>query len=147
MVSQKQDPHQGGTLSEMAATGTSIPNDAGLQRTIPSVPRPDQCAEHFHFDNEGLAQPSAATAVDNATDMPRSTRDVGVTGEVVTGTGDTLPVGAEAKRAFMGTNIPATKGDARDVKHAGLTSSAFDRFVKEDGDSGEKVREHTLRNG
>ncbi|CAL5873581.1 uncharacterized protein PFLUO_LOCUS7862 [Penicillium psychrofluorescens] len=98
MASQKQDPHQGGTLSEMAPTGTTVPNDAGQQRTIPSVPRPDQRAEHFMYDNEGVAEPSTAFAGDNTTDMPRSTRDAGTTGEVITGTGDSLPADVESKR-------------------------------------------------
>jgi hypothetical protein len=65
MSSQQQDPHQGGTLSEMAAKGTTIPNDAGQQRTIPSAPRPEQRTEHFMYDNEGVAEPSTAFAVDN----------------------------------------------------------------------------------
>lgn len=85
-----QDPHTGGSLSEMAAKGTSIPNDAGVQRTIPSVPRPDQRQENSQFDNQGLAEPNQAFAADNSTEVPRSTKDVGATGEVVTGTGNTI---------------------------------------------------------
>jgi hypothetical protein len=94
-----QDPHQGGSLSEMAASGTQIPNDAGKMNTIPSVPRPDQRSEHFGFDNAGVAEPSTAKAADNDTNMPRSTQDVGQTGEVITGTGNSLPAGVESKHA------------------------------------------------
>ncbi|KAJ5610678.1 hypothetical protein N7510_007397 [Penicillium lagena] len=145
MPSQQQDPHQGGTLSEMAATGTTIPNDAGQQRTIPSVPRPDQRAEHFLYDNEGVAKPSTAFAVDNPTDLPRSTRDIGMTGDVITGTGDSLPAEVESKRTQMGTNNPSAKGDVRATKHE-KGQSAFDRFAKEDPDSGDKIGEHAGRN-
>ncbi|KAJ5156444.1 hypothetical protein N7492_009247 [Penicillium capsulatum] len=146
MVRQEQDPHQGGTLSEMAPTGTTIPNDAGKMRTIPSVPRPDQRAESDLFDNEGLAEPSTAMAADNATDLPRSTRDVGQTGEVVTGTGNSIPASIESKRAYMGTNIPGGNGDTREQKHHVHNRSAFDRYAKEDGDAGEKIGEHQGRN-
>lgn len=135
MVNQDQDPHQGGSLFDMAARGTSIPNDAGKMRTIPSVPRPDQRAEHFLFDNEGIAQPSTATAADNATDMPRSTRDVGQSGEVLTGAGDSMPASVEAKRAYMGANVPGAGADLREQKHHRQNRGAFDRYAKEDEDS------------
>lgn len=146
MVRQSQDPHQGGSLSDFAVKGTTIPNDAGKMNTIPSVPRPDQRAEHPAYANAGLAQPSTASAADNATDLPRSTRDVGQTGEVLTGTGDTLPASIESKRTFMGTNIPGGTGDARGMKHHNHNRSQFDRYVKEDEDAGENVGEHSLRN-
>ncbi|RJE23147.1 hypothetical protein PHISCL_04503 [Aspergillus sclerotialis] len=84
------NPHQGGSLTEMAAEGTTIPNDAGIQNTIPSVPRPDQLEENSQFHNQGLAEPNRAAAADNATDVPRSTRDRAGTGEVITGTGNTI---------------------------------------------------------
>lgn len=146
MVRQDQSPHQGGTLSDFAATGTSIPNDAGKMNTIPSVPRPDQRAENPAYENAGLAQPSTAFAADNATDLPRSTRDVGQTGEVLSGTGDSMPAGIESKRAFMGTNIPGGVGQARGMKHQNLNRSRFDRYAGEDEDAGENVGEHSLRN-
>ncbi|KAJ5389749.1 uncharacterized protein N7496_000817 [Penicillium cataractarum] len=113
MVRQTQDPHQGGTLSDFAQNGTSIPNDAGKMNTIRSVPRPDQRAENLAYENSGLAQPSTAFAADNATDLPRSTRDVGQTGEVLSGTGDSMPASIESKRTFMGTNIPGGSGEPR----------------------------------
>ncbi|OQD70591.1 hypothetical protein PENDEC_c022G04534 [Penicillium decumbens] len=142
----QQDAHQGGSLSEMAANGTTIPNDAGKMNTIPSVPRPDQRAEHFGFDNEGLAEPSTAFAADNATDLPRSTRDVGQTGEVITGTGNTIHASAESKRVYMGTNIPGAGGDSREIKHHNHNRSAFDRYANEDEDSAEKIGDHEVRN-
>lgn len=145
MVRQQPDPHQGGSLSEMAPTGTTIPNDAGKMRTIPSVPRPDQRAEHEYFDNEGIAEPTTAMAADNATDLPRSTRDVGMTGEVMTGTGNSMPASAESKRAFT-TNIPGGAGDPRETKRSNFNRSVFDRYAKEDEDSGEKIGEHQGRN-
>ena len=104
------DPHQGGTLSEMAPSGTSIPNDAGTQNTIPSVPRPDQRTENPQFDNQGLAEPTSVLAADNATDLPRSTRDVGMTGEVLSGTGNSMPAGVEAKRNEIGADHPGARG-------------------------------------
>ncbi|KAJ5579729.1 uncharacterized protein N7459_005714 [Penicillium hispanicum] len=146
MVRQDQDPHQGGSLADMAPSGTAIPNDAGKQRTIPSVPRPDQRAENSLYDNEGIAEPTLATAADNATDLPRSTRDVGQTGEVITGAGDSIPASIESKRAYMGTNIRGGSGDTRDQKHHNYNRSAFDRYAKEDEDSGEKIGVHQPRN-
>ncbi|KAJ5185006.1 hypothetical protein N7491_007125 [Penicillium cf. griseofulvum] len=124
-----QDPHQGGTLSEMSAQGgTSMPNDAGQMNTIPSVPRPDQRAEHFGFDDQGIAKPSIATAADNTTDLPRSTRDVGQSGEVITGIGNSMPAGIEAKHAYMGANHHADHGDTRGLKQAKYERSEFERY-------------------
>lgn len=142
----RQDPHQGGSLADMAPEGTTIPNDAGKMNTIPSVPRPDQRGEHYLYDNEGIAEPSTAMAADNATDLPRSTRDRGQTGEVMTGTGDSLPASTESKRTFMGSNIPGGTGDTRDIKHHNQNRSKFDRYAKEDEDSAEKIGEHEGRN-
>ena len=90
-----QDPHQGGRLEDMAVTGTTIPGDAGVQRLIPSVPRPDQVDPPA----DTYSHPDPAHAADNAFDMPRSTKDTGVTGEVMTGTGDQMPSEIE-KRSF-----------------------------------------------
>ena len=134
------DPHQGGTLSQLAE-GTSMPNDAGLQRLIPSVPRPDQRSENTQFDNQGLAEPTSTLAVDNPTDLPRSTRDVGMSGEVITGTGDSLNAEVESKRTQIGANAPGFRGDVRMLKHANLSRGAFDRGAKEDGGSFEVVGE------
>ncbi|PYH90150.1 hypothetical protein BO71DRAFT_83229 [Aspergillus ellipticus CBS 707.79] len=107
------DPHRGGSIYDMAARGTRIPNDAGIMNTIPSVPRPDQKAEDGQFDNYGVAHPSSAFAADNDTTMPQSTRDMGATGDVVTGTGDTFPAQGESKRNLTGANYPGGKGQSR----------------------------------
>lgn len=96
--------HQGGDLSSMAATGTSIPNDAGVQNLIPSVPRPDQISS-----SSDLGAADQATAADNQTDLPRRNQDIGATGEVVTGTGDQLPAQIESKRLHFGANEPQAK--------------------------------------
>lgn len=98
-MAPKQDPHQSASFTDMAAAGTSIPNDAGQQNTIPSVPRPDQLQENSQFNNEGVAESTKAFAADNDTDVARNTKDMGGTGEVITGTGNTIGAGqAEAKR-------------------------------------------------
>ena len=74
------NPSQGGSLSDFAVDGTSIPKDAGTQRLIPSVPNPHQTAP------SQSAGADLAGAADNSTDIPRSTADrFGATGEVVTG--------------------------------------------------------------
>jgi hypothetical protein len=88
-----QDPHQGGRLEDMAVSGTTIPNDAGKQRTIPSVPRPDQ----LNPDPTTYSHPNPAHATDNAFDIPRGTADRGVTDEVMTGTGGQMPSSIEKK--------------------------------------------------
>lgn len=123
------DSHRGGTLSEMAPTGTTMPNDAGLQNTIPSKARPDQQSEDHRFGYDGVAQPSVAMAADNATDIPRSTRDIGQTGEVMTGTGDTLPAEVESKNLSFAVNDPGGKGHDRTMKHAVKNRGDFDRFA------------------
>ena len=79
------DAHRGGSLEELAVQGTKIPNDAGIQNTIPSVPRPDQITE-----DSGIGAADIQGAADNATDIPRRNKDIGATSEVLTGTGGTL---------------------------------------------------------
>lgn len=113
------DSHRGGTLSEMAPEGTSIPNDAGKQNTIPSVPRPDQKAGNAEFNNEGLAYPTSAFAADNATGFPRGPGDSGATGEVVTGTGNSIGAGVESKGNTAGANYPGAgaRPDEKTLKH------------------------------
>ncbi|RHZ50828.1 hypothetical protein CDV55_101720 [Aspergillus turcosus] len=140
------DPHTGGALTEMAEHGTTMPNDAGLQNTLPSVPRPDQRSENRQFDNNGLMEPSLAFAVDNPTDLPRSTKEMGATGEVITGTGDNFPVSGESKRINPGAMDPGARGNARTIKHAVLNRSKFDRSAREDGNAAEFIGEHEFRN-
>jgi len=123
-----QDAHTGGDLSEMAATGTKIPNDAGKMNIIPSVPRPDQ-------DNSnpgGIGSTSQAFAVDNPIDIPRQNKDMGLTDEIITGTGDQMPSTVEAKRLHYPANEPRAKGHERDHKHVAQTSD-FERFQGEGG--------------
>ncbi|KAL2829040.1 hypothetical protein BJY01DRAFT_240772 [Aspergillus pseudoustus] len=137
-------PHRGGSLSDMAPTGTKIPNDAGRMNTIPSVPRPDQRSENAGYDYNGLGQPSTAFAADNATDMPRSTRDLGLSGEVMTGTGDTFPAQGENVGNQIGANHPGAKGQTRTLEHGSQNRGAFERFAGEDEDAPDL--EHEERN-
>ncbi|KAI9699007.1 MAG: hypothetical protein M1836_003196 [Candelina mexicana] len=125
------DPHQGGSLSDMAVEGTSIPNDAGKQRIIPSVPRPDQIASSEDVPQGNLGGATIASAADNATDMPRSTADMGSTGEVISGTGDQMPAQAESKRMHYGANNPLAKGHDRYDKHSRDKESELDKFASE----------------
>ncbi|QKX53587.1 uncharacterized protein TRUGW13939_00666 [Talaromyces rugulosus] len=139
------DSHRGGKLEDMAPTGTAMPNDAGLQNTIPSKPRPDQLGEDPRFSYDGLGLPTVPIAADNATDMPRSTRDVAQTGEVMTATGDSLPADIETKRVQSQTNDPGAKGSLRNIKHAAKTRSAYDKFVGENPEDGQLVGEPEQR--
>lgn len=61
---------QGGDLSDMAATGTSVPEDSAKPRVIPSVARPDQITDTAADAND-LGATDLASAADNASDMPR----------------------------------------------------------------------------
>ncbi|MCJ1259233.1 hypothetical protein MMC24_007069 [Lignoscripta atroalba] len=120
------DPHQGGDLFDMAKDGTSIPNDAGKQNLIPSVPRPDQIE-----DPNDLGAAGMEAAADNATDIPRRNKDIGTTGEVVTGTGDQMPAQVESKRLHMGANNPLSKGHDRYDKHTRQKESDLERYAGE----------------
>ncbi|KAF1816914.1 hypothetical protein P152DRAFT_453524 [Eremomyces bilateralis CBS 781.70] len=103
-----RNAYRGGRLEDMAPTGTTIPDDASVPRTISSVPRPDQDPNHRAYHGDGA---------DNPEDIPRRNRDLGTTGEVVTGTGDRLPVQVESKRMHFDPNNPAAKGHDRAEKH------------------------------
>ncbi|MCJ1372328.1 hypothetical protein MMC20_003552 [Loxospora ochrophaea] len=124
------DPKQGGDLFDMAKDGTSIPNDAGQQNLIPSVPRPDQITDPAD-DPNNLGAANLAGAADNATDISRRTKDMGTTGEVITGTGDQLPAAAESKRMHFGANNPLAKGHDRYDKHARQKESDLERYAGE----------------
>ncbi len=66
-----QDPYpQGGSITEMAAEGTKVPDDAGTQNTIPSLPRPDQITDSSKDSND-LGTTDLAGAADNAQDVSR----------------------------------------------------------------------------
>ena len=69
MASQDPNP-QGGSLTDMAVEGTNVPDDAGTQRTIPSVPRPDQITDP-NTDPNDLGASDLAGAADNAQDISR----------------------------------------------------------------------------
>ncbi|KAE9961250.1 hypothetical protein BLS_002896 [Venturia inaequalis] len=122
-----KDAHQGGDLYDMAKDGTKIPNDAGKMNLIPSVPRPDQIEE---TNNDGLGDPNLQTAADNPIDIARGNKDMGTTGEVISGTGDQMPAGIESKRLHYGANQPAAKGHQRDAKH-GKEESDIERFAED----------------
>ena len=69
-MSSKDPNPQGGSLSDMAVEGTKIPDDAGTQRTIPSVARPDQITD-FTNDANDYGSSTLAGAADNAQDNSR----------------------------------------------------------------------------
>lgn len=70
-MSTSQDPNpQGGSLSDMAVEGTTVPADSATQRTIPSVPRPDQVTA-FPDDPNDLGATDLAAEADNPGDMPK----------------------------------------------------------------------------
>ncbi|KAF2265856.1 hypothetical protein CC78DRAFT_514854 [Lojkania enalia] len=108
------DPHQGGRLEDMAPTGTSVPNDAGKYNTLPSVPRPDQ-VDPSPVD---FSHANPAHAADNTFDIPRGTKDRGITGEVMTGIGDQLTSNIEKKRLDDASYDPRAHGHQQYAKHA-----------------------------
>ncbi|OCL06020.1 hypothetical protein AOQ84DRAFT_86378 [Glonium stellatum] len=112
----------------MAVDGTSMPNDAGQYRVIPSVARPDQANPP-----SDLSQASRAAAADNATDIPRSVRDRGQTGEVMTGIGDQLPANVEKKRLDDADLDPRAHGHDRAFKHA-VKNAPFTKLAGEGPD-------------
>ncbi|KAF2754536.1 hypothetical protein EJ05DRAFT_144324 [Pseudovirgaria hyperparasitica] len=120
------DPHQGGDLSDMAATGTSIPGDAGKMNLIKSVPRPYQDTD----SSNPLEAADQATAASNNVDIPRTTKDVGTSApDVITGTGDQLPATVQTKNLHTHPSEPDAKGHDRYEKHMRHNNSAFDRLA------------------
>lgn len=64
--------------------------------------------------------------------MPRTVKDTGETGEVITGTGDQLPAGVESKRLGQGeAGGPAAKGNLRDARGDVKSGSEIERFASE----------------
>ncbi|KAF2994517.1 hypothetical protein E8E13_003009 [Curvularia kusanoi] len=116
------DPHQGGRLEDMAVTGTTIPGDAGQQRLIPSVPRPDQKSPNPGY----YSHTNPAHAADNAFDIPRGVEDQGSTGEVLSGTGDQITSNIEKKNLDDADKVPQAKGHDRYAKHVRKQQSEFD---------------------
>ncbi|KAF2083547.1 hypothetical protein K490DRAFT_51381 [Saccharata proteae CBS 121410] len=142
------DPHQGGSLTDMAVNGTTVPGDAGKMNTIPSVPRPGQTTEQSELNPIGAADQHSA--VDNPTDIPRSGKDMGATGGVITGTGDQLPATIESKRMHFSPNDAKSKGHDRYDKHS-QDKQGLDKFAGsgatvqpapgEEGDSQDAIRD------
>ena len=69
MASQDAHP-DGGSITDMAVEGTTVPEDAAKQRTIPSVPRPGQITDPSD-DPNNYGAASLAGAADNAQDISR----------------------------------------------------------------------------
>lgn len=70
-MSQSSDPNpQGGSLSDMAVSGTTVPSDSATPRTIPSKPRPDQTTTSSSDPND-LGSTELAGVADNVNDMPK----------------------------------------------------------------------------
>ena len=68
------------------------------------------------------------SSADSARDIPRGTRDTGMTGEMGTGTGDTLPARAtEHKNLAGGGNEPLAKGESHYAKHAKQKEGDLDK--------------------
>ncbi|KAL8746000.1 MAG: hypothetical protein Q9190_001926 [Brigantiaea leucoxantha] len=126
-MSSQQDPHpQGGSLSDMAVEGTTVPSDSATQRTLPSVPRPGQATLSSEDPND-LGTTDLAGQADNAQDMPRSTRDKAPTADIITGTGDAMPAEAASKRAHELGNPDLSKGHARYDKHVRQKGSDYEQ--------------------
>ncbi len=77
------------------------------------MPRPDQINP-----SSDLAHADPAHGADNAYDIPRSVNDRGQTGEVLTGTGDSMPTSIEKKNLDDANFDPRAKGHDRYAKHA-----------------------------
>lgn len=93
------DAKQGGNISDMAVSGTKVPDDAGKPDTIPSKPNPHQQAESQEYQKGRIGAGDISGAADNARDMQSS----GKHEEVITGIGDQMPAdAAEAKHLPKG---------------------------------------------
>ena len=70
-MSSQNDAHpQGGSLTDMAVEGTTVPEDAAKPRLIPSKARPDQIIDPSNDPND-LGSSDLAGAADNAQDISR----------------------------------------------------------------------------
>ncbi|KAL8993275.1 MAG: hypothetical protein Q9188_007374 [Gyalolechia gomerana] len=120
------DPNpQGGSLSDMAVSGTTVPSDSATQRTIPSVPRPGQATQSS--DPNDLGTTDLAGQADNPGDMPKSTLDTAPTADIITGTGDAIPAEAGSKRLHELGNADLSKGHARYDKHVRQKGSDLEK--------------------
>ncbi|KAI4090683.1 MAG: hypothetical protein LQ344_004586 [Seirophora lacunosa] len=126
-MSSPQDPNpQGGSLSDMAVSGTTVPPTSATQRTIPSVPRPDQTTTSTSDPND-LGATDLASQADNASDMPKAP------------TGDAVPAEAASKRLHELGNPALSKGHARYDKHVRQKGSDYERGAAGGGE--EEVRD------
>jgi hypothetical protein len=91
---------------------------------ISSVPRPDQKDPGPEFSHTNPAH-----AADNAFDIPRGVEDQGVTGEIISGTGDQTNSNIEKKNLDDADNVPQAKGDGRYAKHVRHQKNEFDTQV------------------
>ncbi|KAF8428521.1 hypothetical protein EV426DRAFT_584624 [Tirmania nivea] len=97
-MSEPHDTHyKGGSLSDFAVYGTTMPNKPSTEYN-PSCPSP----KVEHAFEQALGYQDLAGAADNGKALPRCP-DPGehdpMTGEVITGTGDAMPVESEMKFA------------------------------------------------
>ena len=70
MSNQQDQFPQGGDLSDMATTGTSVSGDAATPRYIPSKAKPGQGINSENESND-LGTGDIAGAADNMNDIPR----------------------------------------------------------------------------
>ncbi|KAL9017845.1 MAG: hypothetical protein Q9185_004860 [Variospora sp. 1 TL-2023] len=126
MSASNQDPNpQGGSLSDMAVQGTTVPSDSATQRTIPSVPRPDQTTTSTSDPNDLAGATSLAETADNASDMPKA--HTAPTASIITATGDVVPAEAASKRLHELGNPDLSKGHARYDKHVRQKGSDYEK--------------------
>ncbi|KAI4178699.1 MAG: hypothetical protein L6R41_008266 [Letrouitia leprolyta] len=142
MSSSSSDPNpQGGSLSDMAVSGTTVPSTSATPNTIPSVPRPDQATDSSSDPND-LGTTDLAGQADNASDMPKSTRDAAPSSEIISGTGDSIPTETASKRMHELGNPDLSKGHARYDKHVRQKGSDFEKGAAGGEDAeGEEVRD------
>lgn len=116
-MSNDVEARRGGKLEDTAAHGTSIPSDSGTQPVVPSS-RNEKAEKAYGATTR--TNPLDPAITDNVINMPSGTGDGGLTGEVVTGIGDQLPVDVEAKRLGQdssgGKDFGASKHTLKDKR-------------------------------
>ncbi|KAL2042858.1 hypothetical protein N7G274_004618 [Stereocaulon virgatum] len=137
MASHDAHP-EGGSITDMAVEGTTVPADSATQRTIPSVPRPGQVTEPSD-DPNNYGSANLASAADNAQDISRTTRDKAPTEDVITGTGDTMPSEVGSKRLHNVVNADLSKGHGRYDKHVRQKGSDQEKGASEGPEEDEVV--------
>ena len=127
------DQHQDGRLEDMVAIETTfmemtansdwqISVEGGPKYAqIPSVPKPDQKNPVPEFS---CINPTHAP--DNAFDILRGVEDQGVTGEIISGTGDQINPNTAKKNLDATDNVLRAKGDGRYAKQVRNQKSEFD---------------------